>query len=119
MKKEVKKRFQEMILDVVQNLSLYPSPYYSDTTIIAQEVARKYRRELIEMGLLSPQESYWHARSVVDGWWIHDKVLRQLNNLHKEGKIAKRMDYGGEGKGRNYTFIRWGRRAKYLDRRSP
>jgi len=116
MKKQVKERFQEMILEVVRDLPLYPSPYKSDTTWIAEELVRRYRNELIRMGIIeNPIETLYFGdkpRHVAEAWAIHDKVLRQLNNLHREGKVAKRIDYGGKGKGRNYKFIRWGRHAK-------
>jgi len=118
--REDKRQFQKMILDVVQSLPLYPSPYESDTTWISCELAKKYEGELIKMGIIpkwyvklenEPNRIHYRPREVTEGWIIQDKVLRQLNNLHKEGKIAKKMDYGGEGQGRNYTFIRWGRHA--------
>jgi len=111
MKKAIKKRFQEMILEIVDRwLPSYSSPYYSDTTFIARELARQHRKELIEMGLLPPnrEETHYHHPDVEDGWYIQSAVLRQLNNLHKEGKIKKKLDYGGRGKGRNFTYIRWG-----------
>lgn len=121
MRGQIKRRFQEMILEVVKDLPLYPSSYQSDTTWIAKELVKRYRDELIKMGIIEyPIETLYvcnRPRCVDEAWQIHDKVLRQLNNLHREGKIAKKIDYGRRGKGRNYTFIRWRRHAKEEIRR--
>ena len=78
--------------------------YMSDTTWIAQKLVQRFRKELIAMGILKhPIErvSYSYPRYVDEGYRIQSKVLRQLNNLYKEGKVEKEMDYGGEGTGRN------------------
>lgn len=107
MKSVVKKRFQEMILKAVRKLPRYPDYYHSDTTFVAQQVAKDYLKELIEMGILISSK----VDFVDNGYFIQSKVLRQLNNLHKENKVAKRIEKGEEGTGRNWTFIRWGRNA--------
>lgn len=103
MKKDVKKRFQEMLLDAVKKLPMYPSIYQSDTTWIANYLCRTHPRELIKMGIID---------HVDDSYWKRHKFLRQLNNLHKEGRLAKKIEYGGEGQGRNWTFVRWGPHAR-------
>jgi hypothetical protein len=119
MKKKVKERFQEMIMESLKEMPTYPSNHQSDTTWISVNLARKHEKELVEMGIV-PEELLSipfiptipnQPRDSVIGWRIQNRVLRQLNNLHKSGKVEKTIDYGGEGKGRNYTFIRWGKHA--------
>ena len=121
MKKEVKKRFQEMVLEAVRSLPIYPHSHLSDTTVISWEVAKRHRNELIKMGILCDLSEIYreagmkmdpYTRHISEGYRIQDRVLRQLNNLHREGKVAKKMSYGGAGQGRNYTFIRWGKHAQ-------
>ena len=98
----------KIILEATNELSRYSSPYQSDTSIICYKIAKDYGRKIINLEIIKEIEhNPFHPRAEIISWDIHDKVLRQLNNLAKEELVIKRLDYGGEGKGRNYTFGRW------------
>ena len=103
MNKETRTRFQEMLLDAVKQMPIYPSIYQSDTTWIANYLCEKHTRELIQMGIIEHRD---------DSYWMRHKFLRQLNNLHKEGLLAKKIEYGGEDQGRNFTCVRGEQHAR-------
>lgn len=110
-----REKLQDFLLEAVRNLPIYPSPRYSDTTWIAEELARKHLKELLEFDLVSRR--YVELPSDKPQWYwvdcyVHNFVLRELNRLHGMGKIDKKISYGGKGQGRNYTFIRWGKHAR-------
>jgi len=102
MKKVVKKRFQEMILEVAADMPIYPDGYRSDTSWITQQIVIRYSEELEKMGINIP---YFYFAE-------YNPVLTQLNNLHKEGKIDKHVMKGEAGSGHNWTLILWGKHAR-------
>ena len=103
MKHTVKRRLQEMLLEAVSVMPEDPEPNISDTTLIAQWVCKKYTRELIKMGIIDDSS---------DAFWKSSKFLLQLNNLHRDGKILKKIEYGGKETGHSFTIIRWGDHAR-------
>lgn len=99
MKKEVRERFQEIILEAVKRLPIHPRVGYSDTTLIVETLIDRYRRELEELGIDTKCE---HGPL----FSFERTVLRQLNNLHKMGRVTKRV-LSSEESGTNFTLIRW------------
>lgn len=94
MKKEVKDRFIEIILESLRKLPMYPDLYRSTTTLLAEYIDKHHDAELRKLGIyLDPMEPA--------------PLLRQLNNLHRQGKVRK-QSVRGRG---SYRQIFWGKHA--------
>ena len=98
------KTFRELLLEQVNGLPMYPSNNQSDTSIIAFRLCDRHDDKLRNLGILKGRalDNRFYPPSAV-----HNRVLRELNKMHQEGLVRKAYDYGGEGKGHNWTFIRW------------
>jgi hypothetical protein len=116
MNKVQREFLQKAILKAITSLPVYPNQDQSDTTYISYTIADKYAGKLFELKIIEGEYDNYHSRSEQISWAIHDKVLRQVNRLKIEGYIKTTQDYGGEGRGRNYTFLRLRLTSKGVER---
>lgn len=101
---EQKQYLGQKILKYITHLSIYPDQYTSDTTIITYKIVNECRGSLFRKGIFKNEKINSDNRFLE--YHLQPTVLRLIHKLEKNGYIKIKLDYGGEGKGRNWTFLR-------------
>jgi len=111
MRMKAYKRLRQLIMSHFPGYSMRDPT----TTEICSRLAFDCLNELVKLGFLESYSAvkkrapnyphHYYLRDAPER--IRPAVLRQLHNLEKQGFLKETLDYGGVGKGRNYTWAYW------------